>query len=441
MASTAISGEPINEAQNPTPSDGEGAQTDRETPTGPGREWSDEGWREYFLQWAEGSVPRGVGPGDWDAPRQELADWATELAAGEKRLRQAAREGDLGAIGVTVEGLPGGRRKRYAVWRAMKAAAKHGRTEALKRLDALGLRPAEHWGEKTDDEALLALSGANRHWAAVDWLLGRGCSWPKGAAVSVAKAGDLPLLQELASRGCPMCSFSQTYSESLAVWGAAEAAARHGHIPVLEWLWGIAEASVRSRWVAAAAASSGKWRVLEWLEARGAPMGTSTTAMAAGSGSLETLQWLRAPPRVCPWDENTCVMAANNGHKAVLQWAVDEGCPFGLETYSAAVDYEYDAHRAAEGAGDTSPAPTALGGAGVGDGAPEGADPVRWVLGTRPSPSEMSDWLESRGCPTSGWAHYGAYKGETAIRIARARWHLFGDNGADSALAAIDPQC
>jgi hypothetical protein len=48
---------------------------------------------------------------------------------------------------------------------------------------------------------------------------------------------------------------------------------------------------------------------------------------AARGGHLAVLQWLRA--NGCQWDWLVCLFAAKNGHKAVLHWARANGCPEG----------------------------------------------------------------------------------------------------------------
>jgi hypothetical protein len=46
-----------------------------------------------------------------------------------------------------------------------------------------------------------------------------------------------------------------------------------------------------------------------------------TCSAAARGGHLSVLQWARAQQPPCPWNEDTCSGAALGGHLAVLQWA------------------------------------------------------------------------------------------------------------------------
>ena len=50
-----------------------------------------------------------------------------------------------------------------------------------------------------------------------------------------------------------------------------------------------------------------------------------TCEAAAKGGHLEVLQWARQ--NGCPWNELTCSAAAG-GHLDVLQWAHENGCPW-----------------------------------------------------------------------------------------------------------------
>ena len=55
---------------------------------------------------------------------------------------------------------------------------------------------------------------------------------------------------------------------------------------------------------------------------------------AARGGHLEMLQWARA--NGCPWNEMTCSGAATGGHLDVPRWAREKGCPWSEETRAMA---------------------------------------------------------------------------------------------------------
>ena len=52
------------------------------------------------------------------------------------------------------------------------------------------------------------------------------------------------------------------------------------------------------------------------------------TCAAAKNGHLEVLQWMRAQHPPCPWNSKVCYWAARNGHLEVLRWARSQGCPW-----------------------------------------------------------------------------------------------------------------
>jgi hypothetical protein len=54
-----------------------------------------------------------------------------------------------------------------------------------------------------------------------------------------------------------------------------------------------------------------------------------TCNAAARGGHLAVLQWLREHD--CPWDWGTCVGAARAGQLEVLQWAREHGCPWNTD--------------------------------------------------------------------------------------------------------------
>ncbi len=60
---------------------------------------------------------------------------------------------------------------------------------------------------------------------------------------------------------------------------------------------------------------------------------------AARGGHLEMLQWARA--NGCPWNEMTCSGAATGGHLDVLRWAHEKGCPWSEETRAMAARLGY----------------------------------------------------------------------------------------------------
>ena len=76
-----------------------------------------------------------------------------------------------------------------------------------------------------------------------------------------------------------------------------------------------------------AAARSGHLEVLQWLHANGCPWNKWTCAAAVAYGQVKVLQW--ASGNECPCDEaETVFRAAFNGHLNILIWACVKGCPW-----------------------------------------------------------------------------------------------------------------
>jgi hypothetical protein len=140
-----------------------------------------------------------------------------------------------------------------------------------------------------------------------------------------AATGNLPLLEWFAS-------FDRILEYYPISKSLTEAAARHGHLEVLQWavnngagMWNDTHIEL--------AASNGHLHVLEWFgetdRIRRFYRREGVCVAAAENGHLDALRWLRRPGASFAWDELACARAAANGHLEVLQWARANGCPWG----------------------------------------------------------------------------------------------------------------
>ncbi|QBZ81329.1 ankyrin repeat domain containing protein [Pandoravirus celtis] len=124
------------------------------------------------------------------------------------------------------------------------------------------------------------------------------------------------------------------------------AAAKGGHLGLLQWAHKFG-----CRWTTAqlcvdAAAEHGHLHILEWISSEHG-LGSSgraiwdrrTCAAAAKTGRTELLQWLRA--NGCPWDSCTVSEAARHGHVDIVKWARANGCEWS-ETSCAQAAYSGD---------------------------------------------------------------------------------------------------
>lgn len=98
--------------------------------------------------------------------------------------------------------------------------------------------------------------------------------------------------------------------------GAKHAAARNGHVRILELI--RASHPVWNNYgICQAAAMGGQLGVLQWARDKGCPWGGRTCSEAAKIGQFEALKWARY--NGCPWDEHTCSHAAAEGRLDMLQ--------------------------------------------------------------------------------------------------------------------------
>jgi hypothetical protein len=114
---------------------------------------------------------------------------------------------------------------------------------------------------------------------------------------------------------------------------AAIRAAFHGDLAVLRWAMPRLANTYGMKAVCEAAAAGGQLDALQCALELGCPWNLSTCTAAARAGHLAVLQWARAQQPPCPWSERTCIAAAGGGHLAVLQWlrAQQPPCPWDVE--------------------------------------------------------------------------------------------------------------
>mmetsp|Transcript_8201 Transcript_8201/g.19648 ORF Transcript_8201/g.19648 Transcript_8201/m.19648 type:complete len:295 (-) Transcript_8201:1302-2186(-) len=152
--------------------------------------------------------------------------------------------------------------------RTCAAAARAGNLSVLRWLRDSGCP----WDSRTCSAAAEREENSSLLW----WAREQGCDWDASVSSQAAARGDLNLLKEVVSRGCPV-------DES----------------------------------VSDAASEGGQQEVLIWLhESCKCPWGPATCKWAAWRGDLETLMW--AWSRGCPCDEDTCTAAAAKGHLQVI---------------------------------------------------------------------------------------------------------------------------
>ncbi|EFJ40917.1 hypothetical protein VOLCADRAFT_99162 [Volvox carteri f. nagariensis] len=206
----------------------------------------------------------------------------------------------------------------------------------------------------------------------VDWAFSKRFYHDTFYTGFAVQAANMPLLQYLRGRGMSLASRDLDVAASQAAeHGDVEflnqvlalghtlhvelvkAAARGGHLHVLQWMAGpqgerygglqALRQALASPDLAEVAASSGSVEVMAWLRCRGCPWNKWVFVAGAGAGSLRLLQWLAAWG--CPMGSlgEPYTKAGSNGDFASLRCLRRLGCPWGPDgwTFSQAV---YDAH-------------------------------------------------------------------------------------------------
>jgi len=198
-------------------------------------------------------------------------------------------------------------------------------------------------GRRTTDAALMRAAAKGGHLVIIKRLL-RGVDGAHDMARvcdAAAKHGHLQLLQWLHAHRFP-CGSSVCTS-----------AASGGHLNVLQWA--RSKGCKLNRWTFIEAATGGHLDVLLWLKEEGFKCNPTAAPYAATRGHMHVLQWLAGDmgahpfgPKVSsnaalsgywdivrwlhetggPWGECTCLGVAKHGNLEMLQWARSQGCPW-----------------------------------------------------------------------------------------------------------------
>jgi len=190
----------------------------------------------------------------------------------------------------------------------------------------------------------------------VCWARSRGCAWNASTYTAAAGGGQLETLKTLHERGCPrdiqrsICAAAREGHLDVLDWHErsdhmsyvlmrplVDVAAERGHLHVLDWL------HRRGHWPKSSTATSavrgGHVRVLEWLLAKGyhrvVDPSLPTCDVAAHHGRMAALRWLVMHGGVMT--ASTCSSAARGGHARALLWALHHGCPFNEWSYEMAL--------------------------------------------------------------------------------------------------------
>jgi len=134
---------------------------------------------------------------------------------------------------------------------------------------------------------------------------------------------SVPLVLWASDNGCSLRGHERNLAGQLLI----ALAARHGHIPVLEWARQIGNCFENGH-ASLEAAMNGQIHVLDWLYDSDGPLHFALTWSAARAGQIASLEWLQEHDIHCHCDDvDVCYTAAEQGHLHVLKWLKDNGWP------------------------------------------------------------------------------------------------------------------
>jgi hypothetical protein len=138
--------------------------------------------------------------------------------------------------------------------------------------------------------------------------------WGEQETSAAAAEGDVLKLQQLHASG---------HHVSYRCWATA---ARGGHIAVLEELQRLGIVNIQTGIAGEAAARSGHLHLIQWLyEHHELELTSKIFELAAQGGGIEMLEWLRS--HGCPWCNSAYGEAMWRGRLDILQWLRAGGCP------------------------------------------------------------------------------------------------------------------
>ena len=226
-----------------------------------------------------------------------------------------------------------------------------------------------------DGHLLCAAAAAGGHVTLLYWLhFKEGVDWDDGVLVAAAAGGHLSVFQSVAHEILDFTNLKETTTKA-SYRAIHSAAVRHGHVPILEWLF-LGHLEDRppiflGKWSWKLAAQFGQIGVLQWLKSlkwggedagsipafyhsilfRAAAVGGQLATLkwllaegclwheedclvcqyASAFADLEVLKWLRSPERdiMCPWVQSDCHSSALIlGNDDVAAWIAEFHCSF-----------------------------------------------------------------------------------------------------------------
>ncbi|KXZ41748.1 hypothetical protein GPECTOR_296g798 [Gonium pectorale] len=219
-------------------------------------------------------------------------------------------------------------------YEVFKAAGAAGQLASCQWLRQQGCPASHEMAEFTGDDTLLTCAAGNGHAHVCEWLLSVDPdAWTRCAVEAAARGGHVGLMEWLLRWRLADVNWRSLLSVVVRPTDVA-----HGcDLPTLQRTWPdwaprCNQADKGLVLAAAAGSPTPDWAAkVEWLEAQGCPKREAAAERAAaarpdaggGAGALHRLTWLRG--RGYPLGERTVVAAAAAGNAAAVQYLVAEG--------------------------------------------------------------------------------------------------------------------
>ena len=187
-------------------------------------------------------------------------------------------------------------------------AAESGQLDMLKFLRSVG---------HTWDASVTRHAASKGHFEMLKWAIGQGCPIYTGIMGCAAFSGQVEILDWLVE------TQAQALDDSC-VW----AAARGGHLPLLQELVKRGQTLVES--ISSAAVASGNLKLVQWVHAQGRGDLKEAVNQAVEEGHLHIVQWLLQNDYSPIVSVSAVENAGDNGHVNELLWLLKNNCT--LET-------------------------------------------------------------------------------------------------------------
>ncbi|ALX27660.1 hypothetical protein GMAR_ORF286 [Golden Marseillevirus] len=140
------------------------------------------------------------------------------------------------------------------------------------------------------------------------WAEQQGCPWELDVLPIAVKGGNLEYIKWLVEE--------QACTE---IFDARHAAAEHGFVDIVEWLYSLVPHFSAS--IASYAAGAGQTKVMDWVETIERQDPGNYVRYAAENGQVCVFEWMLEKGKKDFWDVQLSNEAAEHGHLSLLEWA------------------------------------------------------------------------------------------------------------------------